>query len=353
MALGMLALMGALWGGLLRLGWPLPVVASVTAYHGPLMVSGFLGTVIGLERAVALGRPWAYAAPLSAGLGAAAVMLGMPGGAGPLLLGAASAVLAVVFAAILRRQAALFTAVMALGAGAWLVGQLLWLAGWPVHRVVPWWAAFLVLTIAGERLELSRLVRVPRLGRLAFLAAIALVLAGLAIGLAPAAASGDAAARVLGAGLIALALWLARYDVARRTVRVAGLPRFSALCMLSGYAWLAGAGILAALAPGAAAGPQYDALLHMLFLGFVFSLIFGHAPIIFPAVLGWRVPFRPGFYAHLVLLHATLVLRVSGDLLGWAAGRRWGGLLNALALVLFLVNTAASAARSAARPRST
>ena len=82
MALGMAALLGALWGGLLRLGWELPALPSpVAAYHGPLMVAGFLGTVIGLERAVALGRPWAYTAPLCTGLGAIALIAGAPGGA--------------------------------------------------------------------------------------------------------------------------------------------------------------------------------------------------------------------------------------------------------------------------------
>jgi len=35
----------------------------------------------------------------------------------------------------------------------------------------------------------------------------------------------------------------------------------------------------------------YDAFLHAVLLGFVFAMIFGHAPIIFPAVLGIRIPF--------------------------------------------------------------
>ncbi len=49
MAFGMLALLGALAGGLVRLGWSLPVAPSLVAFHGPLMVSGFLGTVIGQD----------------------------------------------------------------------------------------------------------------------------------------------------------------------------------------------------------------------------------------------------------------------------------------------------------------
>ena len=39
-------------------------------------------------------------------------------------------------------------------------------------------------------------------------------------------------------------------------------------------------------------------------LGFVFSMVFGHAPIIFPAVLRVAVPYHPVFYVPLALLHA-------------------------------------------------
>jgi uncharacterized membrane protein len=35
MALGMLALLSALAGGLARLGWPLPAAAPLVAFHGP------------------------------------------------------------------------------------------------------------------------------------------------------------------------------------------------------------------------------------------------------------------------------------------------------------------------------
>ena len=346
---GMLALLAALWGGLLRLGWQLPAPPTpLAAFHGPLMVAGFLGTVIGMERAVALGRSWAYLVPLASGLGALALVAGSPGGSGALLTTAGSLGLALLFVAILRRQTAAFTVVMALGALAWLAAQLLWLAGWPGYRVAPWWAAFLVLTIAGERLELSRVAPVSGAARVAFLGAVALLLAGLGLGTA----DFDAGIRTVGAAFLALALWLARQDVARRTVRQPGLPRFVAACLLSGYAWLGVGGVLALVHGGVAAGGAYDAMLHALFLGFVFAMIFGHAPIILPAVLGVAVGFRRSFYAHLVLLHATLVLRVAGDLLGWLPGRRWGGLGNVAALVLFGLCTAWGVLRPPPRARS-
>jgi hypothetical protein len=69
------------------------------------------------------------------------------------------------------------------------------------------------------------------------------------------------------------------------------------------------------------------------------SMIFGHAPIIFPAILGKPMAFRPAFYAHLVLLHLTLALRVFGDLTDWMPGREWGGLLNAIVILMFMGNS--------------
>ena len=55
LATALLTFLGAIWAGLLRLGWNWPVIQSgLPMAHGPLMVCGFLGTVIGIERAVAL-----------------------------------------------------------------------------------------------------------------------------------------------------------------------------------------------------------------------------------------------------------------------------------------------------------
>jgi hypothetical protein len=334
MAVGIVTLVTAVYGGLIRLGLPLPqVTATLVAFHGPLLVAGFLGTVIGMERAVALGRRWAYGGPLATGLGAVGLIVGVAGA--PIALVVGSAWLVAVFVAVLRRQWALPPAVMAAGAVAWLVGQALWVAGAPLHRVVPWWMAFLTLTIAGERLELARLADLARESRHAFLVAGGGIVAGLVLGLtAP-----DAGARLLGAALVALAVWLGRHDLARRTVRLPGLTRFVAVALLSGYVWLGVTGLLALRFGAVAAGTAYDAILHALFVGFVFSMIFGHAPIIFPAVLGPLVAYRPAFYVHLTLLHVGLVARVVGDLAGIAELRLAGGVLNALAIGVFLVNT--------------
>ena len=333
-ALGVLSLGGGISGGLARLGWSLPTSAGLVVFHGPLMVVGFLGTLIGLECAVALGRLWAYAAPVATALGASALAAGVPGGVWLMTFGSAAMVLVSVEMA--RNHVALFPSVMALGAGSWLTGQILWGAGWPIHRVVYWWVGFLVLTIAGERLELTRLRGLGAKSRAAVVSAIILLLIGIALtALVP-----EAGVRLAGAAMVALAIWLGVFDIARRTVLTAGLSRFIAVALLSGYVWLGVGGLLALRFGAVAAGPQYDAILHVFFLGFVFSIIFGHAPIIFPAVLGVRVSYRPTFYLPLGSLHASLVLRVIGDCVSWLPGRQWGALLNAVAILVFFTTMA-------------
>ncbi|MBE0688741.1 MAG: hypothetical protein IH587_01305, partial [Anaerolineae bacterium] len=115
---------------------------------------------------------------------------------------------------------------------------------------------------------------------------------------------------------------------------------YIAACLLSGYVWLGIGGLLAIWKGAVYAGPDYAAILHAFLLGFVFSMIFGHAPIILPALTGLRLNFSRVFYAHLVLLHLTLAYRIYGNLALDFTARRWGGLLNVIAVLLFLAVTA-------------
>jgi hypothetical protein len=348
LALGLAALAAGVWAGLLRFGWSLPGGrANLIELHGPLMVFGFLGTVISLERAVALRRPWGYLAPGGTLLGAGLLLGGVRQGIGELVLLLAGCVLAGLFVVILRTHATASAATLFLGTLLWVAGDALWLGGLPLVQVVPWWAGFLVLTIVGERLELAALGRLTRAGRTSFAVLTLVLLAGLALS----AADAGAGIRLAGAALAGYALWLGRFDIARRTVRRAGLPRFVALALLPGYVWLGVGGVLWLRYGAAVAGPAHDAELHTIFLGFVFSMIFGHAPVIFPGVLGIAIPFRRAFYAHLALLHAGLVLRIAGDLGGDFQLAQRGGLLNATAIALFLLATVASAILQQTRRR--
>jgi hypothetical protein len=346
--LGGISLLAGLWSGLARMGWlvPIPNEHFVVA-HGPLMVVGFVGTLIGLERAVALGRRWPYSIPVLTALSAGAFVAGLQESVSALLAAAASLVLIGVFAVLYRQYPSEHFIVMGLSALAWLVGNLRWAAEPPLFTVVPWWAAFLVLMIAGERLELSRVRRPPVFVRIVFYLGVAALLVGLAGSLV----DFQLGVRIAGAGLFAVALWLLRYDLAWHSARQQGLPRYMALSLIAGYFWLATAGVLwLGGAPYFSAGPRYDAMLHAIFLGFVFSMIFAHAPIILPTIAGFALPYRNLFYLHAALLHLSVLLRVAGDLSLSLSLQRWGGLLSALAIFLFIANNV-GAVRAGARER--
>jgi hypothetical protein len=147
-----------------------------------------------------------------------------------------------------------------------------------------------------------------------------------------------------------LSLWLMRQDVARRTVKGRGLPRFIAVCLLTGYVWLALSGLTILVSSGLGyGGASYDAALHAVLLGFVFSMVFGHAPIILPAVLRVAVPYTPYFYLPLALLHVSLVVRLAGDWMILPQWRAWGGALNSVALLAFVLGTIAAVLRGVAK----
>lgn len=92
---------------------------------------------------------------------------------GAFLLETGGALLVAMYVAFDRIERSMHTSVQGLGALAWLVAALLLVAGRPISAVIPWLAAFLVLIIAGERLELSRLSRPSEVARRIFLGAVA------------------------------------------------------------------------------------------------------------------------------------------------------------------------------------
>jgi hypothetical protein len=206
------------------------------------MISGFLGTMISLERAVALA-PQArsrlpYAAPLLSALGGLALIMGLRALVGPLLLTAGSLALAVIFLDINRRQPNWPHVVMGLGAVAWLAGNLWWF-GRSMFQVLPWWMAFLVFTIAGERLEFSQVLSPRPAVMAAFVAILAIILAGLGLSIGWPALG----VRAAGLGLLALGGWLLRFDIACRTCGKPGsLATLPCVCCLVTAGWLLRAG---------------------------------------------------------------------------------------------------------------
>jgi hypothetical protein len=342
LAIGAAALAVGLWSGLARLDLQLPGgVPALADRHGALMICGFFGTLICLERAVALGQGWGYLAPA---LSATGVLLLLVNEETISIAAFATAglMLTILSGSILLRHPALFTAGLTVAAFTWAIGTLLWLADRPLTEASGWWLAFLVLTITFERLELSRVTLPSPAIKAAIVAVAGLILAG--------AARGELArdfAPLLGLGFFAGAGWLLMYDVARHSVRRPGQVGFSATCMLAGYGWLGLAGLLWLLMPFSTARFSYDAALHAVTIGFVLSMVLGHALIILPAVTGWHPRYTPYAYLPLALLHLSVAARVVGDLMEWSGLRSTSGVLTVLALAGFAVTLVGASIRHA------
>lgn len=342
------AMLAALDAALLLLGLPAPInFDRLPDLHGPLMIFSFVGTLIALERAVALARPWAYAAPAFLGVGGLLLLSPAPLIVGKVAIIVGAAAQIAIYRGFWRRHSAVYLAVQTLGAIQFLGAAILWLADVPFATLVPWLAGFLILTIGGERLELSRIGvmrgadhRLVYAVALAVVAAPALGLLWPAVGLP-----------LFGAALIALVVAVGRIDVALRTITATGAPRYMAACLLAGYVWLAGAGGAWLVLGPITEGRAYDGVLHAVFLGFVFSMIMAHASVILPAVLRRPVPYRPAFWAPVVLLHVSLALRLLvGDAQDLGAIVQLGGALNVLAILLFVGVAATSTLLGEPRP---
>lgn len=331
---GFISLAIGVYIGLVRMGWGLPLQTTAQlSLHAPLMVCGFLGTVISLERAVAIGQRWAYAAPLTAAIGALLLITGQPWWLGAMFMVIAGSILSLASGLIFMKQRELFTFTLLLGSLSWFSGCILWLLGFNMLQVMPWWMGFLTLTIFGERLELSRFLKTSRGSKVIFSIALCLFFIGAAI----ATFSAVPDFQFLSAALIVMTLWLIRNDIVRHTIKQQGLTRFIAVALASGYLWLLAGAVIGLTVPYLSYGSSYDAYTHAIFIGFVFAMIFGHAPIIFPAIAKIKIPYQPVFYLPLALLHLSLLLRVSGDLLYLANLRKAGGALHTITIVLFIL----------------
>ncbi len=337
LACGLVALLFGLWTGMARLGIGATAAApQFVEFHGALMICGFFGTLICIERAVALDRPLAYAIPAFAAAGVIALLARSTILSGAAFLMASLALAAASFWNMRRLRSVLLAATPSIAALAWGLGTLTWLADRPLPEAAGWWLAFLVLTVAAERLELSRIVAPPTIARFIFVAAIAVFLVGVARSELERATS-----PFMGSGLVLCGAWLLIYDLARRTVKLGGQIRFTALCMLSGYCWLIIAGLELLLSSAALAAFRYDAVVHAVTLGFVLSMVFGHSLIIFPSVVGFTLRYSPALYPPLLLLQLSVVSRTIGDFSGWTELRSGSGFLTIIALICFAATIAA------------
>src|SRR6187431_66058 len=110
----MLCLLSGLWSGLSRIGWDIALL-PIAPHHGAVMVGGFLGTLITLEKIIPLRKKVLFLIPGLNVLSVAFFFSGLPI-VSIYLLVASSASLAIVFLYYFRQQNKIIYILMFLGA---------------------------------------------------------------------------------------------------------------------------------------------------------------------------------------------------------------------------------------------
>jgi hypothetical protein len=326
-----LTLITAVWSGWIRIGINLPLTA-VAVQHGSLMINGFLASLIFLERAVTFKNKWILLLPFINAVSLVAVAFGSYSVAHIIHI-ACSFGFMLMCAWFIYKHKELYYYVFFAGAFCLLTGNIILFRTELYPAAIIWWMQFLLFTIVAERLELSRFLPLSSSTRLLLMIILSAVLITAFI---PFHLKGNIA---FAFSLFATAAWLLKYDMALKSIRTKGQHRYSGALLITGYAWLIITSVLLVLEKKLTLG--YDAVLHSFFIGFVFSMIFSHAPIILPAVAKLPIKiYRPMLYTWFVLLQASLIVRIVADLAEEIELRRWAGLVNGIAILLFLVTIA-------------
>jgi hypothetical protein len=319
----MVSLTVGLIAGLIRIGWDFSI-SNAVPHHGAIMIGGFLGTLISLEKIIPLKKAYFYIIPLTSAL---AVLMFVLGEARPgfILLLIASVGLTFVFLIYFMRNPGAIYGMMFAGAIAWVIGNAMLMKTNFYPAAVPWWMAFALLVILSERVELMKFLPVSKTAKLIFYSLLALFVAGCVL-------SFHGPGRLIASiSIAAIAIWLLRCDVVAVSIRKNGLTKFVATTLLAGYFFLLLTGLLMFIFTSEAF--SYDLIIHSFFIGFVFCMIFAHGPIILPGVLGLSIkPYSKVLYFWLAVLLLSLIMRIVGNVSLAHSIRKYSGMITAISV---------------------
>lgn len=339
----MVSLVTGVLSGLQRMGWDFNLTA-VVADHGAIMIGGFIGTLITLEKIIPLKRTALYILPILSGSSVFLFFIDQPW-LSVFCLILSSAGLCMVFLIYLLRERSLVYAIMLAGALAWATGNVLLLTNGFYPVSLPWWMAFVLLVIASERLELMKFLPVSLNQKRFFVGMLALFTVTCAL------TFHGIGSYLAAFSLIAIALWLMRFDVVGLNLKKQQLTRYTGVALLTGYVSLSMCGIFILLASHKPLG--YDILVHTFFLGFVLSMIFAHGPIILPGVLGISIkPYHTTLYLWLTLLHGSWVVRVFADFTLDMVLRKYTGMASGIAIAGYFITLIFIIIRSVGRAKT-
>ncbi|WP_377938847.1 multicopper oxidase domain-containing protein [Alloscardovia venturai] len=334
--------------------------------HGPLMIFGFLGTAISLERAVAFQtggatKPrWGFVAPALGVLGSICILTELVFGVSTLpgtALGwwvipgvvwtTHMIALSCVYVAIWKRQHSISVLIQLLAAIAGVLGAFIWAYGVSAARATPWWLIFLVLSIIGERLELSHVAFVapwvePALIGLSItnLVSLCVLYFDTTIGYV-----------ALGVNMGFLLCIMLYNDTAIRTFKLPRFTGFMGRSMLLAYFWGLTAALIWIFVPVGSGSLFADVAIHAIALGFTVSMVIAHVSIIVPAITRRGLPYSPVFFLPLLLLNAGVLLRLIGAIINNTLVWKSGDLVSIIAVFALMLCIIGSAVWGVIRRR--
>jgi hypothetical protein len=337
LVIAMLCLLSGIWSGLGRIGWNIAIL-PITAHHGAIMVGGFLGTLIALEKIVPLKNKRLYIIPLVNALSLLFFFTGQPI-IGIYTLIISSTALSLVFLYYLKSHRNIIYLLMLTGSLCWVIGNALLLTKLFYPLAFPWWSAFALFIIAAERLELMKFLPVSATDKNIFIGILLSFIVGVVF-------SFHGVGNVIcGWALIGTSLWLLRNDLIAINLRKKNVPKYVAIGLLAGYVSLLLTGIFFFMLSDH--WLNYDIIVHSFFIGFVFSIIFAHGPMILPGIMGISAtPFNASLYFWLALLQISWIVRIFSDVLIEMEIRKISGLLSATAILGYFITIAVLMIRS-------
>lgn len=313
-------------GGWIRLGSLMIPIASAGMNHGLFMVGSFLGTLISIERAMVMKKKTWLLIPFLTGTSIFPFLLGFTD-LGLILLMAGSLGLGIIMHLQTLKHPEFHSALLYAGAASWFIGNLLAFQTGLIAAGSTWWIGFLLFTIVGERLELSQFLPVPAWSKLALKVLLLFFTIGLII---PFHSWGN---EIMGTASFLIAIWLLVFDMAKVASRKPDQFRYIGFGLRVGYVWLGIHGLI--LLGMESHSLFYDLLLHTFFLGFTFSMIWAHAPIIFPTIFGIReTPYHPILWVTWTLFQLSLVGRIISSLLEVYELRKAFGVANGYLILI-------------------
>ncbi len=337
--------------------------APLADAHGAIMVFGFLGTAISMERSVAFragsaSKPkWGFIAPILSALGVFVFMgemlriVPMPAvwQLYPATLWALSMLmLSAVYIGIWFRQHSMSVIIQVMGSFVGFCGAALWARGINASILAPWWMVFLTLTIVGERLELSHATVLDGHVEPTLLSATIAIVLSLPIQLMMPSIGFVCFGLSMGVLLVTMLI----NDTARRTWNKPRLTGFMGTCMLVGYVWAILASLVWVFAPNGGTDYWADFSIHALAIGFVLSMVAAHVCVIVPAIVRRPMPYHWVIWIPWGILQLGLLLRFIGTVqtvtLLWQVGDAIN-VAGVLCLMICIVGLTIYGSRKAAR----